>query len=258
MTDSTPPLLDAAFAEAVSADSIVLSQARTTLASPEERLDMLETSSTLLRDRLAIYADLTRHSRLLRSYFVTLGLLADTSGDSAIGNGAKGIVDQLSALHPKLENAMVGDFAVAEFVKAAAPVAVGAFRSVALQRELEARADAITKELDLQQAVLTAIAEQMRSDIGLRLQKQNRERIEMPFIETGDLPADWTERRVNSLKTPITLTAVDAAAAASENLRVSFIALSEGGAAGGSLSQLLQDVSTVVSLVETLKKSPQP
>ena len=98
----------------------------------------------------------------------------------------------------------------------------------------------------------------MRSDIGLRLQKQNRERIEMPFIETGDLPADWTERRVNSLKTPITLTAVDAAAAASENLRVSFIALSEGGAAGGSLSQLLQDVSTVVSLVETLKKSPQP
>ena len=258
LTDSTPPLLDAAFAEAVSADSIVLSQARTASMPPEERLDMLEKSSTLLRERLTIYADLTRHSRLLRSYFLTLGLLADTTGDSKIGDGAKGIVDQLSALHPKLETATVGDFAVAEFVKAAAPIAVGAFRSAALQRELEARADAITKELDLQQAVLTAIAEQMRADIGLRLQKQNRERIEMPFIEAGELPADWTDRRVNSLKTPITLTAVEAAAAASENLRVSFIALSEGDSAGGSLSQLLQDVSTVVSLVETLKKSPQP
>jgi hypothetical protein len=258
LTDSMPTLLDAAFSEAVSADSIVLSQARTALVSPEERLDMLEKSGTLLRDRLAIYSDLTRHSRLLRSYFVTLGLLADTSGDSSIGDGAKGIVDQLSALHPKLENALVGDFAVADFVKAAAPVAVGAFRSVALQRELKARADAITKELDLQQAVLTAIAEQMRSDIGLRIQKQNRETIEMPFIEAGDLPDDWTDRRVNSLQTPITLEAVDAAAAASENLRVSFIALSEGGGAGGSLSQLLQDVSTVVSLVETLKKPQQP
>lgn len=258
LTDSTPTLLDAAFAEAVSADSIVLSQARTALVSPDERLDMLEKSGTLLRDRLAIYSDLTRHSRLLRSYFVTLGLLADTSGDSSIGDGAKGIVDQLSALHPKLENALVGDFAVADFVKAAAPVAVGAFRSVALQRELKARADAITKELDLQQAVLTAIAEQMRSDIGLRIQKQNRETIELPFIEAGDLPDDWTDRRVNSLQTPITLEAVDAAAAASENLRVSFIALSEGGGAGGSLSQLLQDVSTVVSLVETLKKPQQP
>ena len=258
LTDSTPTLLDAAFAEAVSADSIVLSQARTALVSPDERLDMLEKSGTLLRDRLAIYSDLTRHSRLLRSYFVTLGLLADTSGDSSIGDGAKGIVDQLSALHPKLENALVGDFAVADFVKAAAPVAVGAFRSVALQRELKARADAITKELDLQQAVLTAIAEQTRSDIGLRIQKQNRETIEMPFIEAGDLPDDWTDRRVNSLQTPITLEAVDAAAAASENLRVSFIALSEGGGAGGSLSQLLQDVSTVVSLVETLKKPQQP
>ena len=166
LTDSTPTLLDAAFAEAVSADSIVLSQARTALVSPDERLDMLEKSGTLLRDRLAIYSDLTRHSRLLRSYFVTLGLLADTSGDSSIGDGAKGIVDQLSALHPTRENALVGDFAVADFVKAAAPVAVGAFRSVALQRELKARADAITKELDLQQAVLTAIAEQMFSGVG--------------------------------------------------------------------------------------------
>jgi hypothetical protein len=258
LTDSTPPLLDAAFAEAVTADSIVLTRERDGTTDPNARLDMLEDHSELLSERLQIYADLTRHSRLLRSYFVTLGLLADTSGDSALGDGAKGIVDQLAALHPELEGALVGDVAVGDFVKTAAPVAVGKFRSIALQRELEARASTISAELDLQQAVLTAIAEQMRGDIELSIQEQNRERVEMPFIREGSLPGDWNERRLDALKTPIALEAVDAAARASENLRASFIALSEGGGAGGSLSLLLQDVSTVAALVETLKKPQQP
>jgi hypothetical protein len=252
LTDTTPPLLNAAFGEAVAADSIVLAQSRETLADADTRLGMLETSNELLRQRLVIYGELTRHSQLLRSYFVTLGLLADASGDSGLGDGAKGIVDQLGAIHPKLKDASVGGIAVADFVKAAAPAAIGAFRSIALKRELEARADAISAELDLQQAVLTAIAEQMRADIKLRLQKENREQVEAPFMEPGPLPGDWKDRRLKSLQTPITLAAVDAAARAAENLRLSFIALCEGGGAGTSLAQLLQDVSDAVALVEAL------
>ena len=257
LTDSTPPLLDAAFSEAVRADSLVLSQTREQITDRKERLVALNTSNELLRARLVIYGDLIRHSRLLRSYFVTLGLLADTSGDSGLGDGAKNIVDQLARIHPDLENALMGDVAVADFVKAAAPAAVGAFRSIALKRELEARATAVTAELDLQQAVLSAIAEQMRDDIELQLQERNRLLIDEPFMAPGSLPGDWAQRRIDSLQTPITLRAVEAAAQASENLRSSFIALTEGGGAGASLSQLLQDVSTVVSLVEALKK-PAP
>jgi hypothetical protein len=255
LTDTTPPLLNAAFSEAVTADTIVLTQSRETLTDAGTRLDMLETSNDLLRQRLVIYGDLTRHSQLLRSYFVTLGLLADASGDSGLGEGAKTIVDQLGALHPKLKGASVGDVAVADFVKEAAPAAIGAFRSIALKRELEARSAAISNELDLQQAVLTAIAEQMRADIRLRLQKENREQIETPFMEPGALPSDWKDRRLKSLQTPITLAAVDAAARAAENLRLSFIALCEGGGAGASLTQLLQDVSDAVALVEALPKA---
>jgi hypothetical protein len=257
LADSTPPLLDAAFNEAVATDSLVLIDAREGIADPDERLDKLERSNELLSERLAIYGDLIRHSQLLRSYFLTLGMLADTSGDSRIGDGAKGIVDQLQALHPKLRGASIGDLAVADFVKAAAPAAVGAFRSVALKRELEARAKTIAGELDLQQAVLTAIAEQMRVDIKTRLTRENAVSIDLPFADPGPLPGDWADRRLRSLQAPITLRAVDAAAAAAENLRLSFIALTEGGGAAASLTQLLQDVSTVVSLVEILNK-PTP
>lgn len=255
LTDSTPPLLDAAFREAVRTDSLVLTEVRDTLTDRAERLEMLKASNDVLKERLVIYGDLIRHSRLLRSYFVTLGLLADTSGDSALGDGAKGIVDQLQNIHPDLAGAQIGGDAVGDFLKGAVPVAVGAFRSVALKRELDARATTIASELDLQQAVLTAIAEQMRGDIETRLAQENRERIDKPYLDSGSLPPDWNERRLESLKTPITLEAVDAAARASENLRTSFIALTEGGGAGGSLAQLLEDVSTVVTLVEALKKA---
>jgi hypothetical protein len=257
LTDSTPTLLDAAFTEAVKADSLVLTTAREDTPDPEVRLTVLEQHNESLKQRLAIYGDLTRHSRLLRSYFVTLGLLADTSGDSALGDSAKGIVDQLGAIHPKLAASSLGEVDVANFVKAAAPVAVGAFRSVALKRELEARADTIASELDLQQAVLSAIAEQMRADIALQLQRDRQQRVEFPFVDPGPLPGNWADLRLASLQTPITLQAVDAAARAADNLRTSFIALTEGGGAGGSLAQLLNDVSTVVSLVEALKR-PAP
>ena len=257
LTDSTPPLLEAAFEEALKTDTLVLSTVRETLTDRQERLDMLNISNDDLKRRLEIYGDLTRHSQLLRSYFVTLGLLADTSGDSALGAGAKGIVDQLQGIHPKLAEASFTDANVGDFLKTAVPVAVGAFRSVALKRELEARAETISSELDLQQAVLSAIAQQMRADIETRMEHENNIRIAQPYLDPGPLPGDWNERRLGSLRTPITLRAVDAAARASENLRTSFIALSEGGGAGGSLAQLLQDVSIVVSLVEALK-TPSP
>ena len=257
LTDSMPPLLEAAFAEAVAADSLVLTEVRDGIEGDENRLTVLEEHDKLLSDRLGIYGDLIRHSQLLRSYFVTLGMLADTSGDSGLGDSAKGIVDQLQAINPKLSGASIGDVNVAGFVRAAAPAAVGAFRSIALQRELEARSKVIAAELDLQQAALNAIAKQMRGDIQIKLQKERQDRVDFPFIDPGPLPGDWPDRRLRSLRTPITLQAVDAAARASDSLLSSFIALTEGGGAGGSLSQLLQDVSTVVTLVEILKK-PAP
>ncbi len=249
LSDTTPPLLDAAFREAVLADSLVLAQVRETQTDPLQRLDALEENNALLLERREIYADLKQHSRLLRSYFVTLGLLADTSGDSALGTGAAGIVNQLQAISPKLQS----DFALDDFVNAAAPVAIGAFRSIALKRELEARAGAITVELDLQQEVLAAIAEQMRADNLTQVQKLAREQVEQPFMQPGSLPGDWAERRLAGLQRQTVLVAVDAAAQAADNLRLSFIALVEGGDAGASLGLLLQDVSTVVSLVEALQ-----
>jgi hypothetical protein len=124
LTDNTPPLLDAAFDEAVKTDTLVLSEVRETLPDRAERLTMLQASNNALKNRLVIYGDLIRHSQLLRSYFVTLGLLADTSGDSALGTGAR-YCRSAQGIHPGLADA-IWRRERGRVRKAAVPVAVGA------------------------------------------------------------------------------------------------------------------------------------
>ena len=252
LADSTPPLLDAAFAETVRTDTVVLTVARASLPDKEERLKALEDSDKLLKQRVEIFADLKRHSRLLRNYFVTLGNLADTSGDSALGDSAKGIVDELGVLHPKLKDASIGGVAVGTLVQTAVPVVVGVFRSAALEHELKERATTIASEIDLERAVLMAISEAMEHDVKARMEQEDFTNIVKPFVGPDPLPSDWNARRLASLQRSTAIEAVDAAAKAAENLRQSFVALTEGGS-GGSLALLVADVSRVASLVEQLK-----
>ena len=252
LADSTPPLLDAAFAEAVKTDTVVLTVARDSLPDKNERLKALDDSDKLLQQRVEIFADLKRHSQLLRNYFVTLGNLADTSGDSALGDSAKGIVDELGVIHPKLAEASIGGIAVSSLVQTAVPVAVGVFRSVALESELKARATTIASEIDLEKAVLMVISEAMQHDVKARMEQEDFTNIVKPFVNPGPLPSDWNTKRLASLQRPTAIEAVDAAARAADNLRQSFVALTEGGS-GASLALLVADVSRVASLVEQLK-----
>src|ERR1700752_2562705 len=59
-TRATPPLLDAAFSDAVKADSLVLAQSREEITDRKERLAALNTSNELLKSRLVIYGDLIK------------------------------------------------------------------------------------------------------------------------------------------------------------------------------------------------------
>ncbi len=252
LADSTPPLLDAAFAETVKTDSLILATARGGITDRKSRIDALAQSDKQLAARVQVFADLKRHSQLLRSYFVTLGFLADASGDSALGDSAKGIVDQLGILRPSIANANFEGVAVDTLVQTAVPIAVGAFRSLALKHELEARAKTIASEIDLQRAALAAIAKGMEADMKTRLASTDAESIVRPFVEPGPLPGDWDQRRLASLQRQTALEAVQAAAQASDNLRQSFIALTESGGSA-NLTLLISDVSEVASLVQSLK-----
>ena len=255
LADTTSPLLDAALRQSVMFNSKILIMNRTD-ASEQAREKAILGDNKGFRARARIFNDVKRHARLLRAYFVAIGNLADASGDSATGSAAKGLVDALGGLNPTIAAANVGGISVSSFVDSIVPMAVGAFRSAALQEELRARGDTVARELELHQAFLEAVAQSMRSEVEAEAMHAEFTQIIEPYLSTDALPRDWAERRLASFQPDISLDAVEAAAKAAENLKLSFIAATEGHLGAAGVSLLIGDIERVVTLVEAIRREP--
>lgn len=245
--DAVPTFYDESFALAGAADSLVLEQNRN-LLMPDERIDALTRSDTLLSERLQILRDLKAHARALRAYFVALKSLIGSEGAGQISEATKGLIDRLGKLHEPIAAATIGDRAVSEFVDPVVSLAVAAYQSRALHEELEARAETVERELALQKAAINALGEQMLADWDLQVQIEERNPLQFEFAEDGPLPPDWSERRIASLKKTAHLATLEVAAKAAENLHQSWIAFAEGRVGEGSLLLLIRDIEELVQL----------
>ena len=245
-------LLDASGAAAIDTDSMVLVKTRQPLSTTERGAAIIEHNKTL-RERLAILGELRRHARLLSSYFEVLGTLADSNAPSQVGSAAEGVVQALGKLDTSIQNAKVGHTPVADFVGSVTQIAVGHFKAAALESELKKRAQTIERELDLQQAALSAIAQEMRVDLQAQIQQQESNDIVMPFVRDGLLPDTWSKERKEILQSQISLASVDAAADAAKKLKIAFVALAEGRFQLVDIPSVLSQISEVVALIEKVQ-----
>ena len=140
--EAVGPLTKVAGVAAADVDSEVLIRAHGDLP-PEDRGGAVLRQNAEARRRLAVLADIARQARLLRSYFVALGALAESDAPSQIGPAAQSIFESLGQVSNRVRTATVGDRPVDEFVGQVVPIAVAAFRSGALERELQARAETL-------------------------------------------------------------------------------------------------------------------
>lgn len=245
-------LLNASGAAAIDTDSMVLVKARQPLSTADRSAAVLEHNQAL-RERLAILGDLRRHARLLSSYFEVLGTLADSNAPSQVGSAAEGVVQALGKLHPSIQNAKVGHTPVAEFIGSVSQIAVAHFKAAALENELKKRAQTIERELDLQQAALSALAQEMRVDLQAQIQQQESNDIVMPFVKDGPLPEAWSGERKEILQSQISLASVDAAADAARNLKITFVALAEGRFQLVDVPSVLSEINEVITLIEKVQ-----
>jgi hypothetical protein len=241
---TTAVVLDEAEAAAIAADSMVLEKSRPGL-TPEQRGKTILEHNELLRERLALLADLRRHGMLLRSYFEALAALAESDGPSGIGDAAEGLVTSLGQLHPRIENAKVGDLAVSGFVGKAANLVVARFRLSALERELE-----------LQKAALTVVTEQMETDLKATLLQRESNEVVLPYAGEDPLPKSWAEKRQEILLASVRVSSARAAADAAEKMKIAFVALVEGRFTQEDLSALISDVNEIISLIEDVQATP--
>ena len=249
-------LIDESGSTAIDTDSMVLVKTRSSRAVADRGDDILQ-HNKLLKDRLALLGDLKRHARLLRTYFEALGALAESDKPSQIGTAAEGVVQALGKLHPSIANAKVGELPVASFVGSVTKIAVAHFRAAALEDELKKRGQTIEGELELQQAALRALAQQMRTDLQAMIQQQESAQVVIPFAKDGPLPESWSSDRKDILQSQMSLTSVDAAADTATKLKIAFVALSEGRFQLVDVPTLVGEINEIVALVESIEGKPQ-
>lgn len=248
--EAIPAVLDEAFDAAVTTDSLVLTQARPGL-NRQERLAAIGDSGKALSERLAILDSLKRHAGVLRSYFLALQALAQTTaGSSGLTAATDGLVGELGALHPRIAGARIGNLPIGDVTGPVVELALGAYQNAVLEGELRRNGPAIRRELELQERALRVIADQMKADLEAVHAAQDRDAIVLPFVRDGTLPADWAGRRAESLRRRVAFKSVDAAAAAAANLRQSFVAVAEDRFGEVQLAALISDVNRLLGFVE--------
>lgn len=249
--DKVPRLLDRAFELAVAVDSGALAEARPGL-SAEQRREALREFNAAMAERLEEYVAAKSHNDLLRSYFLAMQALVEPDRRKGIGNAAKRLTAELGKLSPRLKKARMGDVSVGGLVEPAMEIAVASFRSTALRRELEARGATIERELALQEAMVTALARQVRADREILSARFRDEEVEEPYVSAARLPRTWPARRLRSLREPADVEAALAAEQAISALRKAYVAAMEGRLDATRAAELATTVEGFVELVSRL------
>jgi hypothetical protein len=245
---------------AINADSAVLERARDGLESKEERQQAVLEHDQLLKERLAILADLSRHAQLLAAYFSGLDALAASRqpAAAAAGAAAQELVRSMGVLSSRIRDARIGAEPVARFSGAVTGIVVGNLQSAALERELRLRGPALERELDTQRAAMQAIAEALRTDLAVALDQQELIEIVEPFRGEARLARTWHRRRREILAASTAAASADAGVAAAAALKDSFTALAGGTLSSWSIAGLLADVGQVLDLLERVKGLQPP
>lgn len=252
--DAADAFLEEAGDAAIDADSHVLMVARERLTDSAERAKDLVESNRLLGERLGLLSDLRLHGHLLRAYFLALAALAESDSPTEIGAATAEIVTSLGALDEGIRRAKVGDREVGDFSGAVVEIAVAGFRRAALERELEAHASTIERELDLQQAAMRAIGEQLRTDLEVVLAGLETTEIVRPFRGNRQLPRRWATSRREILKAAVSVESADAAADAATELKASFVKLVEDRLGISDLQSLIGDIDRVLELIDSVAR----
>ena len=246
--DRMPVLIDKSFDVAVTVDSETLIEARDNLSEAERRASLAEFDQAM-KARLGTYADLKRHTHLLKSYFLAFKSLSKLDAVPGIRTAAKNMTSELGKISPGLKALTIGSASVKGLIAPSVNLVVGSFKSSALRSELEARGGMIERELALQEALVQAIAEQVRADQANQSLRYCRDNVVEPYVGTGKLRQGWPKRRLRCLRSTTDVDMAQAAEAAIRSLRMAYIAAAENHIEYSHVADLVTTVQRFVELV---------
>jgi hypothetical protein len=248
--------IDEAGSAAIRGDSALLLKARPDLPQPERR-ERVSTANKLLTQRLLLLRQIKRHGQLLQDYFEVMGSMADSKAPESLGAAAQGVYDSLAKLSPTLKDAKIGGSTVSDFIPSVVPIVVAPLKAKTLENELRERGPLIERELALQEAMLTVLSQEIKTDLSIELNTQLTQDVINPYISAGEVPDDWAARREEILSATVASQSAGAAAQAANELRLGFQKLAANQFDSAALSSLIADINSILDLAEKIKP-PNP
>lgn len=251
-SNASQTLTDQAGTASISADSAILLKTRPDLPAEDRRKAVTE-SDSLLRQRLLILQQIKGHAQLLHTYFQTIADMVDSKAGNDLGSAAQGAFNSLAKFSEPLKTATIGKEKVADFIPEVINIAVANTKVRALNAELKARAPLIERELAVQEGALAALAKDLKDNLTVKLNVDETESVINPYAGADRLPSDWASQRQQVLTTSVAVQSATEATRAAKTLRESFARLVAGTLTEGAISDLIQDINSVLDLASKIR-----
>jgi hypothetical protein len=202
-------------------------------------------------DRLAAIKSLREHARLLGVYFGHLESLATSDAPDRTKDEIQGVVKSITDLskelntsYPQVINALpqLTNIVVNEKIRGA------------LREELDKRKDVVRKELQIQEALLTALKDQIAHALKLAQNIKEQEVVLAPLqipcppekISCPlEKPEEWIAKRHAVVYMATTVEEVDSAIHAADDMRKAFEDLLSGEDTTGRINALIIDIESI-------------
>jgi hypothetical protein len=253
-TSLMPKALDQSFDLLIAAQSAELASLRTQqVAAGQHRgqaaRKLLDRYDAAASERAQILSSLKQQNSLLRAYFKAMARLVENDAATGISASTTSILGSLQTLSPGLQAATIAGKPVASFVEPAVKLAVGAFKSRALQQEIAAHGEDIERILALHAAALKAVKEGAEHDLMVYREQTAELAVAAPFGRTDALPESWSGDRAAYLKGDRRAEAVDEASAASAELHEAWVAFAQADMTDVDLASLLTSIEQLAAFL---------
>ncbi len=262
LQDSLKPLLDESFNAQLQVNSATLIEERDSLTTRKARLDKLKKQEALMAETFETTAFIKRQIDLLKSVFVALAALAQSDADTKISAATSALfaeLDTVSKTAVKLNVLKDSKFseqkdAIEKIIAKGATLAVAQFKSAAIRKFLESYGDTILKSLEIQEQLLSVIADRLEFYGTIDLKNRYFDEVAAPYAE-GSAPnaQSWSAARLRHYTAKVNLERVEAAKTGSRNVRMAFVALSENRLTLDSISLIVADIARIQEFLSAVR-----
>jgi hypothetical protein len=203
---------------------------------------------------LTLIAAMRQHNRLLKEYFFALENLATSNAPQEARKATDNIFKQLNSVSKSIQaNPKVGSISVSSIPE----IILSQKIKGELREELEARKEAIYREIAIQEAVIKLLTSQIKTDLK-DIQNLRDERSMLPDFASErpiENPDNWIVKRRQVRTMTLSVQGLDDAIKATESFKESFRLLLEDKFTIGRANALLSEIESLINLTENLQKS---